>query len=190
MSLSRFIYTKEILIDDAGWGDLILGTVIGALKLPDQKYMVRRIPLIAFKSPNFENKLYLNEALRIVKEILEAMQVDKETCLKFCSGYILSRVSKYLQDRGFHVERINIFGELQKKIERSYIEWCIEVGVPEEILTIEKRFYPILEWVAEKFELRENLVKTGWKSWKNKWRNHANEIHLKKMEKLREKYFG
>ena len=35
MSLSRFIYDKVILIDDAGWGDLILGVVVGALKLPD-----------------------------------------------------------------------------------------------------------------------------------------------------------
>ena len=29
--MERFLYKKEILIDDSGWGDLILGVVIGAL---------------------------------------------------------------------------------------------------------------------------------------------------------------
>jgi len=45
MGLNRFLSRKEILIDDAGWGDLILGVVIGALKLPERRYMERRIPV-------------------------------------------------------------------------------------------------------------------------------------------------
>jgi len=55
-------------------------------------------------------------------------------------------------------------------VERSYIRWCIEVGVPEEILREKYRFWNLLEWVAEKPQLRERLVKTGWASWKKKWR--------------------
>jgi len=54
MGLSRFMSRKEILIDDAGWGDLILGVVIGALKLPDRRYMERRIPVSSFQPPNFK----------------------------------------------------------------------------------------------------------------------------------------
>ncbi|RJS74567.1 hypothetical protein CW712_06320 [Candidatus Bathyarchaeota archaeon] len=187
MGLSQFIYTKEILIDDAGWGDLILGVVIGALKLPERKYMERRIPVSAFQSPNFENKVYLEEATRIGREIVEAMQPDKETCCKVCSGYILSSIRQYLQDEGFHVEKTVITGELQQRVERSFKEWCIEVGVPPQKLATERRFYPLLEWVAEKIELRERLVKTGWKSWQNKWRQKAYEIHLQKIAQTREK---
>jgi hypothetical protein len=37
-----------ILIDD-GWGDLFLGVVIGALKLPARRYMERRIPVSSFQ---------------------------------------------------------------------------------------------------------------------------------------------
>jgi len=55
----RFLSRKEILIDDAGWGDLILGVVIGALKLSNRRYMERRIPVSSFQPPNFENKRYL-----------------------------------------------------------------------------------------------------------------------------------
>jgi len=57
-------------------------------------------------------------------------------------------------------------------VERSYVRWCTEVGVPTERLD-KRRFSTLLEWVAEKPEIREKLVKTGWKSWKQKWREKA-----------------
>jgi len=190
MSLSRFIYDKVILIDDAGWGDLILGVVVGALKLPDHRYMERRIPVTAFQSPNFERKLYLNEAVRIAEEIVQVMKPDKKTYFKVCSGYVLSRIRAYLKQRGFHVETTKIEGELQERVEKSYIDWCIEVGVPPEKLKDKRRFYPLLEWVAERIELRERLVKTGWKSWQEKWREKAYQIHLEKVTKTKERYYA
>ena len=174
----QFMSTKEISIDDAGWGDLILGVVIGAHKLPDHKYMERRIPVSSFRSPNFENKRYLEDAVRIAEEIVEVMRADKETRFRVCSGYVLSSIRRYLRNRGFLVEEVEIIGELQESVERGYMRWCVEVGVPAErledrsarALRAQRRFWPLLEWVAEKPKIREKLVKTGWKSWKQKWR--------------------
>jgi hypothetical protein len=173
MGLNRFLYKKEILIDDAGWGDLILGVVIGALKLPECRYMERRIPVSSFQSPSFENKQYLDDAVYITQQIIGAMHPDEETLFKVCSGYVLSSIRKHLQNRGFHVEKVEITGELQELVERSYVKWCIEVGVPAERLEDRRRFSTFLEWVGEKPELREKLVKTGWKSWRQKWREKA-----------------
>jgi len=173
MDLDRFSFRKEILVDDAGWGDLILGVVIGALKLPDRRYMERRIPVSSFQPPNFENKQYLDDALKIAEEIVEVMKPDRETRFKICSGYVLSSIRRHLRDRGFNVEEIEVKGELQEMVERSYVKWCKEVGVPEERLEDKRRFWTLLEWVAEKPEIREELVKTGWKSWKRKWREKA-----------------
>ncbi len=190
-TLGRFIRGRRILIDDAGWGDLILGVVIGALKLPERRYMDRRILVSAFQTPNFENKQYLDGAVEIAQELVEVMRPDKETCFQICSGFILSPIRKYLRDRGFFVEDVKITGDLQERVERSFIEWCVEVGVPEERLEVEgsRRFFTILEWVAEKIELRERLVKTGWKSWQNKWRKEAYRIHLQRTAKSRKRYF-
>ena len=171
--MDRFLSRKEILVDDAGWGDLILGVVIGALQLPNRKYMRRRIPVSSFQSPNFENKNYLDDAVKIAEEIVEVMRPDSETCFKVCSGYVLSSIRSYLSKRGFKVEKVEITGELQEMVERSYIRWCIEVGVPAERLEDKRRFWTLLEWVAERPELREQLVKTGWNSWKQKWREKA-----------------
>jgi hypothetical protein len=63
-----------ILIDDVGWGDLILGVVIGALNPPDPRYMERRISVSSFQPPNFENQQYLDDAVKIVDEIVEVMR--------------------------------------------------------------------------------------------------------------------
>ncbi len=176
--IDPFTSGKEISIDDSGWGDLILGVVIGAHKLPDHKYMERRIPVSSFQSPNFEKKRYLDDSVKIAEEIVEVMRADKETRFKVCSGYVLSSVRRYLRNKHFHVEEVEIAGELQEMVERGYIRWCVEVGVPAEILEdkgaraarAQGRFWALLEWVAEKPKLREKLVKTGWKSWRQKWR--------------------
>jgi hypothetical protein len=173
MDWDRFSVRKEILVDDAGWGDIILGVVIGALKLPDRKYLERRIPVSSFQPTNFENKQYLDDAVKIAEEIVEVMLPNRETRFKVCSGYVLSSMRRHLRDQGFNVEEVEITGELQEMVERSYVRWCVEVGVPAEILKDERRFWTLLEWVGERPELREKLVKTGWKSWKQKWREKA-----------------
>jgi len=176
--MDRFLSNKEILIDDSGWGDLILGVVIGALKLPDHKYFERRIPVSSFQPPHFKNKRYLDDAIKIAKEIVEVMRPDKETLFKVCSGYVLSSIRKYLRNKGFHVEEVDISGELQERVENGYIEWCKEVGVPSEKLESERHFWMFLNWVAEKPKIREKIVKTGWKSWQEKWREKTYERYL------------
>jgi hypothetical protein len=172
-SENRFMPEKVILIDGAGWGDLILGVVIGALNPPDPRYMERRIPVSSFQPPNFENQQYLDDTVKIADEIVEVMRPDMETTFQVCSGYVLSSIRRHLRDRGFKVEEVEVTGELQEKVERSYIRWCKEIGVPAERLEDKRRFWTFLEWVAERPWLREKLVKTGWKSWKTKWREKA-----------------
>jgi len=82
------------------------------------------------------------------------------------------------------VEEVKIAGELQEIVERSYVRWCIEVGVPAERLEDKKRFWTLLDWVAERPRLREKLVKTGWKSWKRKWQEKAFEKSSKRHARL------
>jgi hypothetical protein len=174
--LGCFIASKEILIDAVGWGDLLLGVVIGALKPPNPMVMERRIPTSAFQPPNFKNKKYFDDTVRIVDEIVIVMQPDENTCFKVCSEYVLSSVRKHLLERGFNVQKVDSTGVLRDKVERGYLRWCAEVGVPEEKLVDKRRFWMFLEWVAENPNLREGLVKTGWASWERKWRE---EIYTK-----------
>lgn len=171
--MEKYLHKKEIVIDDSGWGDLILGVVIGALKLPERRYMDRRIPISSFQSPHFQNKKYLDDAVKIAEEIVEVMKPDEDTVFKICTGYVLSSIRRYLRDKGFIVEEIEVTGELQEMVERSFTAWCKEVGIEFERLNGKRSFNTFLEWVAEKPHLREKLVKTGWKSWNQRWRERA-----------------
>jgi hypothetical protein len=181
VTLDHFTYPNEIIIDNAGWGDLLLGVVVGAVKPPDRRYMERRIPTSSFQPPNFEKKRYLDDAVKIAEEIVEVMQPDEQTHFEVSSSYVLSSVRRYLQNRGFKVEKVDATGELQEIVQRGYVRWCVEAGVPADLLKTKRRFWTLLEWVAEIPHLREGLVKTGWASWQRKWRE---EIY-KKAQNLR-----
>ncbi|MGB8780040.1 MAG: hypothetical protein WCD81_05255 [Candidatus Bathyarchaeia archaeon] len=181
MALDCYFSGKEILVDAVGWGDLLLGVVVGALCPPNPMLMERRIPVSSFQPPEFQNKKYLDDAVKIADEIIQVMQPEVGTCFKVCSEYVLSSVRKHLQNRGFNVQTVENTGELKDMVDRGYVRWCVEEGVPEEILRDKTRFWTLLEWVAERPNLRESLVKTGWASWERKWRE---EIY-KKPPKLR-----
>lgn len=73
MALDCFFPGKTILIDAVGWSDLLLGVVVGALKPPDRMLMERRIATASFQPPNFKNKKYLEDAVRIADEIVTVM---------------------------------------------------------------------------------------------------------------------
>ena len=136
-----FFPGKTILIDTSGWSDLLLGVVVGALKPPNPMVMERRIPTVSFQPPNFKNKKYLDDAVKIANEIVEVMQPDAETCFRVCSEYVLSNVAVYLLSLGYKVQRVESTGELKQMVERGYVRWCVEKGVPEEIFKDEKRFW-------------------------------------------------
>jgi len=179
LALECFFSEKFILIDAVGWGDLLLGVVIGALKPPDPMLMERRIPISSFQPPNFGSKKYLDDSVRIADEIVEVMRPELGTCFRVCSEYVLSRVRSHLQERGFKVLKVESTGELKSMVERAYMRWCGEVGVPEALVRGKRRFWTLLEWVAENPHLREGLVKTGWASWERKWREEIYKKPLK-----------
>ncbi len=184
MALDCFLPGKIILIDASGWGDLLLGVVVGALKPPERMVMERRIPISSFQPPNFKNKKYLDDALKIADEIIAVMKPDNETCFHVCSEYVLSTVIGHLQKAGFKVQKVESTGDLGQLVEDAYIRWCVEKGVPRELLNDKRRFWTFLDWVAQSPHLRESLVKTGWASWEQKWREEIFRKHLGLSAKL------
>ncbi len=155
----------------------MLGVVVGTVKPPDPRYMERRIPILSFQPPNFRKKKYLDDAVKIAEEIIEVMKPDAQTHFKVSSSYVLSSLRRYLQNRGYKVENVDATGELQEMVERGYVRWCVEAGVDPELLKTKRRFWALLEWVSEIPHLREGLVKTGWASWEQKWREEIYKKH-------------
>ncbi len=170
MALDCYFPGKTIIIDAAGWGDLLLGVVIGALKPPAPMLMERRIPTSSFQPPNFKAKRYMHDANKIADEIVAVMQPDEETCIKISNEYVLSGIVEHLEKQGYKVQTLETTGNLKTMVEKAYNRWCIEKGVPEDIVSDKRRFYRFIDWVAEMPKIREGLIKTGWDSWEEKWR--------------------
>jgi hypothetical protein len=166
-----------IFIDSAGWSDLLLGAVVGALKPPHPMLMERRIATASFQPPNFKAKKYLDDAVKITDEIVTVMQPEEDTCFKVSSEYVLSMIPAHLEKQGYSVQVVESTGELRGMVEKAYNRWCSEKGVTEDILGDRKRFWRFLDWVAEHPNLRAGLVKTGWDSWDEKWRAEVLKRH-------------
>lgn len=182
MALDCYLPGKMILIDASGWSDLLLGVVICALKPPDPMLMERRISTASFQPPNFRNKKYLEDAVRIADEIISVMQPNEDSCFSICNEYVLSSLAEHIENHGFKVNRVEANSELKQMVENAYVRWCVEKGVPREILKGQRRFWGFLDWVAERPHLREGLVKTGWASWEGKWREEIYRRSPKKPE--------
>jgi hypothetical protein len=86
----------------------------------------------------------------------------------------------HLRKKGFKVQKVEATGDLRQLVDDGYIRWCVEKGVPRELLLNNRRFWNFLEWVAQSPHLRESLVKTGWASWEQKWKK---EIYKKPEER-------
>ena len=162
-----------VQIDDAGWGDLVGGCLLGFLRRETGEYIVKLIDVSHFRPPNFAKKTYLREALRLAREALDELKVSKDEEIEICTGSVLSEIRLTLMEEGYNVKPTRIEGELQDLVENSLLDYYAALGVPRDTLPLEsgrERFYALIRWVMEDFKEREKYVKTGRKSWNSKWR--------------------
>jgi len=68
--------------------------------------MERRIPIVSFQPPNFQNKKYFEDSVKIADEIIRVMQPDDSTCFRVSSEYVLSALRSHLTNRGFNVQKV------------------------------------------------------------------------------------
>jgi hypothetical protein len=155
-----------IEVDDAGWGDLVGGAVIVMRRVESDERFVGEVPLNSFQGTAFQEKQYLIDVLRVVKEGIIALNVTQDELIKVCTGYILSSVRASLINEGYKVKPAKIIGLTQHYAEEEYIKSLVRLSVGRfnELKAI-RSFKGFLGWVLGDLEKREHFVKTGWKSW-------------------------
>jgi len=128
---------------------------------------VGEIPLDVFRGDAFGEKLYLHEAIRIVGEGIEGLEVAKDEPMRVCTGYILSGVREALGREGYTVVPSKITGVTQELAEEEFVKSLVRLGVGGEAeVRRMRRFSSLLKWVRQDLEGRERFVKTGWKAWR------------------------
>jgi hypothetical protein len=150
----------------SGWGDLLGGAVIVLRRVDTGEHHVGEVPLVMFQGAMFEAKRYLKKAVEIVRDGIEALNVNVNESLHVCSGYILSEARTVLKEQGFRIIPTKITGATQELAEVEFIKSLVRLGIGgEENVAGMRRFKSFLGWVLEDLEDRERFVKTGWPSW-------------------------
>ncbi len=157
-----------ILIDDAGSGSLIGGTVIGAMRKETQEYYYNIIPLKYYSPELFDKKEYLNKASTITIDLLHKLSLEKDEDIRVCRGYMFDELRVWLNDNNYKYKSVSVEDPLQIKIENTFEEYTVGLGFPKRFISYTKypfHFHRILRWVYADYENRVKLCKTGWKSW-------------------------
>lgn len=167
-----------IEIDDSGTGDLVGAAFLGFYRKETDQMIFKTIPVELFFEEPFKNKEPLKKAVELVKETFTEMNVSKDELIKICRGNIFDKVRSYFIETNQNYEDTKIEGKLQDAVESRYVNHLRELGVKSRNLTIEsgkKRFFILFGWVCRDFYRREKYVKSGFKRWRNIWRDRAIE---------------
>jgi hypothetical protein len=153
------------------------GAVIVMRRVETGETYVGEVPLPLFQGDTFKRKLYLDEALGLVRKGVETLGVSKDEPIHICRGFILSKARESLREAGFIVVPFKIRGETQALAETEYIKSLVRLGVGDELKVGSMRsFNSFLRWVRGDLECRERYVKKGWSAWP-RWREEGASEH-------------
>jgi CxxC-x17-CxxC domain-containing protein len=155
-----------IIIDDAGSGDLLFGVVIGAFRLETGEFKYGLVDVKFFQSELFGQKEYLQEASRIVSELVALLKVKSNEEIHVCQGNIFDEAvaelrKVYGEDR---VRRVRVTGEPQRLTEIAYLDEIRNLGyepLAEREAKRAKSFFHMMRWLKANPAML-CYAKTGW----------------------------
>ena len=165
-------------IDDSGWGSIIGGACIGVYNTDNNKLYSRLIPVKYFQGKKFKDKDYLDAAWDIAIHGMTSVckgTINTKTTVQICRGFLLSKIREMflsLKNEFLNVEFVEINKPLQPLLEEQFSKSLERYGVPKISDGAHRMsFDDMVRWVNEDLKNREKYVKTGWDSWKAKYRN-------------------
>jgi len=166
-----------IMIDDSGIGSLLGGACIGVYNTENNNFYSRLIPVKYFQKPRFERKEYLDKAWDIAIHGVTSVckgSIETKTTIQICRGFLLSKIREMflsLQNEFLNIEFVEIKKPLQPLLEEQFSKSLAKYGVPKISDGAHRiSFDDMVKWVNEDLVNREKYVKTGWKSWAEKYR--------------------
>jgi len=176
---------RTIEIDDAGTGDLVGDAFIGFRDTVNGKIIFQSVPVSLYKKDNKDNDLPKKHILKVVIKALKILNHGKGDRILLCRGDCFNLVREYFNENDIYYEPAVIEGELQDAVEGRFIQHLRKLGVSSVRLTKEsgaKRYFILFDWVCRDFPNREYFVKTGFPSWKKKWRKIAERRNKKELK--------
>jgi hypothetical protein len=155
-----------ILIDDAGYGDLLFGVVIGAYRPETGDFIYDVIDVRYFQKPLFAKKGYLHEAGRIAMKLVERLKLEEGERIEICRGDILDKAAEALVESfgEERVVRVKVEGRAQELIEGAYEDEIRNLGyepIRDRTEKWAKSFFHMLRWLKAHPKML-GYAKSGW----------------------------
>ena len=155
-----------ILIDDAGYGDLLYGAVIGAYKPETDEFTYDVINVKFFQKPLFSKKEYQDQASKISMNLVKKLSLNEGERIEICRGDILDKaaerlIEEYGEDR---IVRIKVEGRAQELIESAYLDEIRNIGyepIPDRTEKWGKSFWHMYRWLRKNPKMVK-YSKSGW----------------------------
>jgi len=155
-----------ILIDDAGYGDLLHGCVIGAYRPETDEFIYDLIDVKYFQKPLFGKKEYQRQAGRIAKRLMKRLGLKDGEHIEICQGDIVDKAAEalgeiYGEDR---IKRVKIEGNAQELIESAYLDEIRNLGyepIPDRTEKWGKSFWHMYRWLKANPRMIK-YSKSGW----------------------------
>jgi hypothetical protein len=140
--------------------------VIGAFRCETQEFRYDILDVKYFRLPRFRSKEYLEQASKVVFQLLGKLQIKKDERIQICRGYIFDEAVNDLKEMysGNQIERIIVTGEPQRLTEIAYLDEIRNLGyepVKERDEKKAKSFFHMMNWLKENPE-KLIYAKTGW----------------------------
>ena len=171
---------RTIEIDDAGTGDLVGNAFIGFRDTSTGRIIYQSVPVGLYNEVNKkkEEDQPKKHILKVVIKALRILNHQEDDRVLICHGSCFDLVREYFDEKKIYYEAAIVEGILQDAVEGRFIQHLRKLGVNSKKLTTEagfQRYFVLFNWVCQDFPNRECYVKTGFPSWKKKWRNIALE---------------
>ena len=174
----------SILIDDAGWGCLVGGVLIGACRVEREEFFWKEIPVEQFQEPKFSQGTYLEIGAQLAAELLRKLSAPADEPITVCMGYVLQGIREWLATSEYTQWESGKVGEpLQGLIEHALQDYLCELGLEIDYETLTQKqglaFYKAVEWLhggnprthPRALPHREECGKTGWSTFRL-WADH------------------
>ena len=140
--------------------------VIAAFRCETQEFKYDVLDVKYFRYPRFRSKEYLQEASKIVFQLLGKLELKKDEQIQICKGYIFDEAVNGLKEKygDAQIDRITVTGEPQRLTEIAYLDEIRNLGyepVKDRDEKKAKSFFHMMNWLKKN---PEKLVyaKTGW----------------------------
>ena len=142
------------------------GVVVGAYRPETGEFSYDVVDVAFFQQPMFGRKAYLEEASKVVMQVVDKMRLAENEPMLICSSYIFEKAVRDLEEK-YGKERVTvtkIVGDAQRFVETAYLDEVRNLGYEPLVGREDKRarsFFHMLRWL-KKDPRRFGHAKTGW----------------------------